>query len=844
MSLINFALKLILNSWRENFKLVAFAVLSVSLGVALVLSVFNANESILEQFDYSNSLIQGKQTAQIQSIDGSLIDESSLPEEFLENIKNLEYTPVLELTAYDENSKRAIKILGVDLLNDYQFRNYAFNRENPPIKDLLNAKQGGLIVSEKTKEKMLWKGKQTNLFYGSKKVNLIINDSVYLKELGLVKAEDGLVAIADINYLRNSFDEINKLSSIQFRKNDLKEIKSRFSLPKGLAIISPSNRKEEIKQLTEAFRFNLQALSFVALLVAGYLISQTIFISLQRKTKILGIIRVLGLSKTQAFLLITFESLLIGILGVALGSIIGAVLSKELLKALSATVNDLYFSVKASELILSQKGFIIASCVGISSCMLAAIPSCLTALSVEPAINLRTTSFKNFKNVSGQFLLTIFTFALVTIFLMLGFQDYLYKIPNRYIGFAMALLALGALSLIAGLFLSGFVVIFSKLQNWFSQLFSIRLSANFIRLWIATGALICGLSMTISISLMIDSFRDTVKDWIQDTLQGDLYISSLYKGGQGINPKLIEITTQWPEVRELDFLSKHQTKFDSLPVTIGGANLASQIKHLKFIEQVPELEEKVINQNNFILVSNTFAVKHQLKAGDQINLATKLGAVKMKIAAIYQDYSSEHGYILMKRDIYTNFYNNQVISNLALYLKDKSQIAEIKSRLMQIDQNEINTNVLKIQSNRELKKTILKIFDQTFHISYLFFWIALFISVVTVSLTLLSCIEENKYLNQISYYLGTSNKQIFSLEITQGLLTTLIAIILSLPGGFWLSEILKNTINNHSFGWIIYLHPNWLNIFSICGLALIGALLGSLIQLKQSSSKKRLSSLV
>ena len=325
---------------------------------------------------------------------------------------------------------------------------------------------------------------------------------------------------------------------------------------------------------------------------------------------------------------------------------------------------------------------------------------------------------------------------------------------------------------------------------------------------------------------MIDSFRETVNSWIQETLKADIYISP-QNSEQNINANLLKQIQAWPQIQGFDYLGKHRTQLNNKPIIIAGSNLKYTLQNSNFIEQIPNLENTLLQNPNYILISNTLALKHTLKAGNNIDLKTALGMQKFYIAGIYQDYSSEHGYLLMQYEIYTKFFNNYNISNVALYLSPEESAEKVKAKLFQLP--EIQN--LKVQGNNQLKTAILKIFDQTFKISYLFFWIALIISIFTVSLTLVSCIEENYYLNLISFYLGNSYKQIIFLEIIQGLLITVIAIVFSIPSGYWLATILQNTVNNNSFGWIINLHINWFQTSIICGLAVLGALIGTIAPL-------------
>jgi putative ABC transport system permease protein len=818
---------IILPGWAATFKLVTLSVFSIMLGVALIVSVFNANESIIEQFNYSNGLIQGKQSARLQSLNGAF-KETDLSPLFLRQLQNFDFTPVLERKVFDVKSGQVLTILGVDLLNDYRFRQYAFNQKNPKLINLIDPASGAIILSKEARNKLAWKEPTQKILYGSKEISLSISD-VSLKNLGIAKADEGLIALADLSYLQKLLTEEGNYTSLEFLNAKPEKLKADLALPAGFRVLDPGQRRKEIGNLTSAFRFNLQALSFIALLVAAYLIFQTVFISFQRKSKLIGIIRVLGFTPKQTFYLLWLESFLLGLIGVALGCLLGLFLSKFVLGALQKTVNELYFSTKSTALLFSFKGLIIGSLTGISVCCFAGLPSALFSLNLDPAANLRSLTFRTFSSIPTWSLYSLYSLGGALLAALILAQDLLFNIPFKYVGFGMAFLGLMGLSLLSGLLLNANLKIFSGMNNWFGKLFSVRLSANYIRLWIATGALICGLSMTISISVMIESFRETVKDWINDTLKADVYISSVYPNEEGLNPSLTTIARTWPEVRGVDALSKHKASLNDKPVTIGGTNLGLQLNSLRFTESLPDFKNKILNSTNYVLISNTLAIKHQLKPGESFSLETFKGNGSFKVAAVYQDYSSEHGYILMPRETYIELFRNSKISNIALYLQPGRDGETVKTKLALFSTaNNTAQNALKIQTNRELRKTILKIFDQTFQISYLFFWIALFIAIMTVSLTLFSCIEENAYFNLVNRYLGTSLQQLLSLEIGQGLLITVVALIMSIPGGYWLSYVLRNTVNNNSFGWIIYLHPQFHATAFIALLAIVGALIGSI----------------
>jgi putative ABC transport system permease protein len=817
---------LIFPSWRLNFKLILLAIFSISIGVALVVSIINSNKSILEQFNYSNKLILGKQTARLQSISNNYFSDTDLTDSLIDRLNYLDFVPVLEIKAFNTRSGSPITILGLDLLNDHRFRDYDFEYKTRdfPLKEIIDENTAGLIVPESLKP--IYALDEEEIVFNSQNFKLKINQNIHLKNIGIIQSNPNLV-IADIKYLQKALNLPNKYTSLDFKNILASDLKVKLNNYYNFQISEPSDYKKQVESLTEAFRFNLQALSYIALLVSFYLIFQTIFISFQRKSKEIGILKTLGFSQKQIFTVLMVEAGLLGLIGSLIGCLLGIWLSGLILATLQKTVNELYFSVESIKLILSWQGILSGFILGLATCILGGFPAAVGAVfGISPQINLQSSQFKNFKQIPVSYLKTIYLSGSLILLLLLLVQNLLFKIPNKYLGFIMAFIVLIGFSLVAGLFLEIIKSTISKIQNWFGQLFSIRLSVNFIRLWIAIGALICGLSMTLSINFMIDSFRGTVNSWIQKTLKADIYISP-QNSEQNINANLLKQIQTWPQIQGLDYLGKHRTQLNNKPIIIAGSNLKYTLQNSNFIEQIPNLKNTLLQNPNYILISNTLALKHALKAGNNIDLKTALGMQKFYIAGIYQDYSSEHGYLLMHYSTYTKFFNNYNISNVALYLSPEESAEKVKAKLFQLP--EIQN--LKVQGNNQLKTAILKIFDQTFKISYLFFWIALIISIFTVSLTLVSCIEENYYLNLISFYLGNSYKQIIFLEIIQGLLITVIAIIFSIPSGYWLATILQNTVNNNSFGWIINLHINWFQTSIICGLAVLGALIGTIAPL-------------
>jgi putative ABC transport system permease protein len=90
-------------------------------------------------------------------------------------------------------------------------------------------------------------------------------------------------------------------------------------LPAGVVIEPAAARGNAIQQMTAAFELNLTALSLLALVVGMFLIYNTVTFSVVQRRQQFGILRCLGATSGQLFLLILAEALVLGLIGAVLG---------------------------------------------------------------------------------------------------------------------------------------------------------------------------------------------------------------------------------------------------------------------------------------------------------------------------------------------------------------------------------------------------------------------------------------------------------------------------------------------------------------------------------------------
>jgi putative ABC transport system permease protein len=131
---------------------------------------------------------------------------------------------------------------------------------------------------------------------------------------------------------------------------------------------------------------------------------------------------------------------------------------------------------------------------------------------------------------------------------------------------------------------------------------------------------------------------------------------------------------------------------------------------------------------------------------------------------------------------------------------------------------------LEMASGGELRREILRIFDETFAVTTVLLLIALVVAGlgITTTLTVL-VLERIRQLNTL-IAIGASNLQIQSMITWEALLMVSAGEILGLISGFFVGYLLIHVINFHSFGWTFLYRVDWRSMIVALPLILITAL--------------------
>jgi putative ABC transport system permease protein len=207
-----------------------------------------------------------------------------------------------------------------------------------------------------------------------------------------------------------------------------------------------------------------------------------------------------------------------------------------------------------------------------------------------------------------------------------------------------------------------------------------------------------------------------------------------------------------------------------------------------------------LRTNHGAIVTESFAARHNLHKGDVVKLQTPRGELAAPVEGIYYDYVSDLGYVIIDREEFARHYDDRYSTTVAIWIDPSLDGDTVRSRIY----DAIGTDsLLNIRTNKELKASVLRVFDNTFAITYALHAIAITVAILGVMNALFALTLEMRRDFGILKYLGTSAGNLRQIVLSQAAILGLCGAVSGVVVGMGLSMLLIDVINKQSFGWTI-----------------------------------------
>ncbi|MEM6512747.1 MAG: FtsX-like permease family protein [Pseudomonadota bacterium] len=809
--------------WRASFSYLArhrwqlaLSIVGIAIGVAVIVAVDLANASARKAFLLSMDTVTGEATHQV--IGGPRGVDAALYRDLRVTHGIDDIAPVIDeqLTI----NGRRFGVIGIDLFAENAMRSFTAEADssgdaNAIVRDFL-ALPGAALMSRRSADSLgIGPGDRFTVVTGGQSAEAVL---VGLFGGDATSALDELMAV-DIATAQAWFGMDELLSRIDVRI-DGDASAFRALLPDSATLLDAEGRTQATLDLSAAFMTNLTAMSLLALLIGVFLIYNSVSFSVLQRRGLIGVLRALGMTRREIFVSILGEAAVLGLLASLLGLVAGSLLGEQLLGLVSRSINDLYFRVSVTDVSLDPvtlaKGFI----AGMLTSLLAATIPAIEAASLQPRLTLLRSSLEQ---RAGRALPKV---ALSGIGIMLA---------------AALLLMLSGRSLAAGLtavfmLIAGFALCVPLIAKRFaarleslaeavggtaSRLAVAGVGSSLSRTGVAIVALAVAVSATIGVSVMVNSFRVSVDDWLGVALRADVYVSG---SGLPISDSDRQRVMSLPAVTAASTSrlariedasgTRSLLVIDMAPDAYAGTTL---------LDADPETTWPAWESDDAVLVSEPYAYRFRVSPGDRIDLRTDRGMRAFTVLATYQSFDVNASGLMISRSTYDRHFDDVAIDNLGLYLGDDSDAGAVVEAIEALPGARLSAT-----SNRAIRDLSLDVFDQTFIITDVLYWLATGVALVGILSSMLALQLEKDREQGTLRALGMTRRQIAGLISTQTGVIGFISGLASIPLGLVMAWVLIEVINRRAFGWQIDITISPVIIAQAMLFAVIAALVAGL----------------
>ena len=596
----------------------------------------------------------------------------------------------------------------------------------------------------------------------------------------------------------------------------------RALLPAGLTLQPTRAAAHETFAMTDAFTTNLRAMSLLALLVGTLLIYGAVsFAVLQRRT-IIGVLRALGATRREVLVMVLGEASVLGLAGAMCGMLLGLAIGRGLVGLVSRTINDLYFVVAVNEVSVPAATLVKALGAGLATALAGALVPALEVAASTPQLALaRSVLERRAQHVARRLVLVSLLLALGAGVAVGASQR---SLLAGFVALFLLLLSVAAVTPAALRALAGGGARVVAHSSAVVRLALADVATSLSRTGVAIAALGMALAAMIGVAIMVGSFRESLRQWLLQSMRADLYVSAPGVSDsleRRLDPQVIAALLAVPGIRAHSEGRRVTVDSASGPLDVNAVSLVpASYAGFRFTRGDPQRAWEEFRRGA-ILISEPLAWRLSLAPHDMLSLDTASGPRTFTVAGVYREYGNDRGEVLMDLGEYRRWWNDEGIAALGIYLAPGVSTAAVAGALRAAAHGR---QALLIRSNADIRELSMRIFERTFVITRVLYWLAAGVAAVGLVSALLAWELERARELALLRSLGLTPAGTVLLVMGQTAFMGVAALLAAIPAGLLTALTLTDVINRRAFGWQIGLHLRAEQFTNALWLALAAAL--------------------
>jgi putative ABC transport system permease protein len=532
-----------------------------------------------------------------------------------------------------------------------------------------------------------------------------------------------------------------------------------------------------------------------------------------------GVLRSLGAGRAGIAAAFCAEVLLLGCAGGALGGALGYGLARVLVGTVGGTISALYFFLRPVPPAWSWAILPAGAALGCAAGLLGALVPLVDLARTAPVqlLGRRALRGDDERRASRAALAGCGLMAVSVAVIALS--------RGAVAGIAGSFGVLLGLTLVTG---RALVVLGPALEMTLARLGGLpgRMAAGFIRrslgrTAVAAAAFSVALSMAIGLGTLISSFRGSLDAWMRAQINADVYVGRA--GETAIPESFADEVRALPGVAGLDLYRYAPMLFRGQPTHVQAVDAASLERFARFSWTSGGDEHWGAVRRGAVVVSESFARRFGVRQGGRIALAGREGPREFAVEAVFHDYTSEHGVVLMDRETWYGLSGDRTVNTVGAWLDPGHPGREATASAIE---RLAAARGYPAQRREGLHRGIRDVFEATFAVTRSLRALAVVTAFFGIAGALLTLFTERRREFGVLRALGFSSGQVAAVTLLEGLGLGLASFALSVVSGTVVAVLLIRVINLRSFHWTIFYHPAW-GAYAVAAAIAVGASLAA-----------------
>ncbi|MGH8199485.1 MAG: FtsX-like permease family protein [Steroidobacteraceae bacterium] len=601
----------------------------------------------------------------------------------------------------------------------------------------------------------------------------------------------------------------------------------RHELPPGAQLEQAADEVQATLDMTSAFATNLTAMSLLALLVSALLIYGAVSFTVIQRRRNIAVLRAIGATRREILTIVLTEGAALGTAGAGLGVLLGLAVGHGLVRLVSQTVNDLYYVVAVRHVTLPAGAVFEALGAGLGTALVASLLPALEAAGSVPQLGFRRSVLEARAALVARRLSWLsLVFALAAGRLIAASQR---SVLAGFTALFLLLLSVAALTpsvlrLLARVASTALAGVSSVARMALEDV-----AASLSRTGVAVAALGMAVAAMIGVSIMVESFRVSLGLWLTQTMRADIYVAAPGPGvgrpERRLDPAVLHALLATPGVADHSASRSVVIRSSRGDIALDALRLApGSYAGIDLTAGDPRTVWTAYD-GGALLLSDSLAWRLDLRPGEHLSLMTASGPRAFPIAGIYHEYGSGLGSAMMSLETYRRLWHDDAITAVGLYLAPGIDAAREMPRLQSAGGGR---QALLIRSNADIRTMSLDIFDRTFIITRVLYWLAAGIAAIGLVSALLAWELDRMRELAVLRALGLTPRGAATLVIAQTVFMGVAALLAAIPAGLIIALVLTKVVDRRAFGWHIEMHLRGAQFLNALALAFAAALLAGL----------------